>query len=125
MNTPNQPHDSQGIWIPRAIWLLRGLSLREKALLAEIRAHDPAQDYYPSNQTLTAILDIGERQVRACLAALRAKGFITIRLNAENQRLIRLTGKHAVPAKRQSPSVEGKPPKRTPARRKQASTRAR
>ncbi len=119
MNTPKPSTDSQGIWIPRAIWLLRGLSLREKALLAEIRAHDPAQDYRASNATLTDLLNIGERQVRACLAALRAKGFITLRVNAENQRLIRLTGKHAQPAKRVGPPSGGKRPKRKASARAQ------
>lgn len=124
MNTPNQTHDPQGIWIPRAIWLMRGLSLREKALLAEIRAHDPAQDYRASNRHLVEILDVQERQVRACLAALREKGFITIRLNADRERIIRLTGKHALPAKRLTPSSGGKRPKKTPSRRKKAAAKA-
>lgn len=100
MKHPQPKHDSPGIWIPRAIWLLRGLSLREKALLAELAAHAGEPGYQASNERLTGLLDIQARQVRACLAALRAKGFITVRLTADNRRVIRVTGKHARPGTR-------------------------
>lgn len=105
-----QPHEneSKGIWIPRAIWIARGLSLREKALLAELGTQESTNNYQPSNQYLIELLDIGERQVRACLAALRHKGFITIRLNADHERVIRVTGKHTRPSKRSISAQAGK-----------------
>lgn len=105
-----QPHEneSKGIWIPRSIWIARGLSLREKALLAELGTQESTNNYQPSNQYLIQLLDIGERQVRACLAVLRHKGYITIRLNAEHARVIKVTGKHTRPSKRSISNQAGK-----------------
>lgn len=115
MNTPNHADGSQGIWIPRAIWLTRGLSLREKALLALFNAHVADADDRVSNAQLMRLLDVGERQIRACLAALREKGFIAVRLGARRERIIRVTGRHARP--------DHRPPRRPGRRRKQASRR--
>lgn len=109
MPTSTPKTDTPGIWIPRAIWLTRGLSLREKALLAELSAHSADADYRASNPQLIELLDIGERQVRACLAALREKGFLTVRLNARHERILRVTGKHARPANRPQPKTGRRP----------------
>ena len=117
MNITKPEHDSQGIWIPRAIWLTRGLSLREKALLAELSAHTSDADYHPANPHLIDLLDVAERQVRACLAALRDQGFITIRLNARRERIIRVTGKHILRAKRRPPTPGGKRLRSKPSKR--------
>ena len=122
MNNPTHETGTLGIWIPRAIWLARGLSLREKALLAELGAHAADADYRPSNQHLIELLDIGERQVRACLAALREKGFITIRLNTQQERIVRVTGKHAQLARRQKRSSGGEGPRPKPAQRRKQKT---
>ena len=122
MNNPTHETGTLGIWIPRAIWLARGLSLREKALLAELGAHAADADYRPSNQHLIELLDIGERQVRACLAALREKGFITIRLNTQQERIVRVTGKHAQLARRPKRSSGGEGPRPKPAQRRKQKT---
>lgn len=118
MNNPTHETGTLGIWIPRAIWLARGLSLREKALLAELGAHAADADYRPSNQHLIELLDIGERQIRACLAALREKGFITIRLNARQERIVQVTGRHAQLALRLKRLPGGKSPRPKPAQRR-------
>ena len=100
MNNPNPKQATEGIWIPRDVWIARDLSLREKALLATIRAQDPDEDYLATNQQLTEILDISERHLQSCLTTLRERGLITIRVNDERQRILRATGKSVQPSKR-------------------------
>ena len=91
MNHPT----TDDIRIPRALWLAPGLSLREKALLAEIGTADPVVGYRASNLQIIAFLGVRERHVRSCLAALRQKGFVTVKFNADQQRIIKPTGKLA------------------------------
>ncbi len=119
MNRPTQTTD--GIWIPRTIWLAPGLSLREKALLAQVSAASPDGGYPATNDQLISLLDIKERHVRSCIAALREKGFITVRSGPNQERILRVTGKHARLAK--TPAGSQRPAPKTPARRKKTSTR--
>ena len=116
MNNQPKTTGSEGIWIPRAIWIARGLSLREKALLAEVRSADPVQGCRATNPQLTELLDIRERHLRSCIAALREKGFVTVRLDAQRERVIRSTGKVVRPAARQARTIPG--PGQKPSRRR-------
>lgn len=93
-------HQHDDICIPRNLWLAPGLSLREKALLAEIGLADTAQGYRAGNRQIIAFLGVAERHVRACIAALREKGFVTVKLNADRERIIKPTGKLAKLTKR-------------------------
>lgn len=93
----NPPDD---IRIPRTLWLAPGLSLREKALLAEIALATPAEGYRAKNRQIIAFLGVRDRHVRSCIAALRAKGFVTVKVNAERERIIKPTGKLAKLIKR-------------------------
>ena len=111
MNNPNPKQATDGIWIPREVWIARDLSLREKALLATIRAQDPDEDYRASNQQLTELLDISERQLQSCLTTLRERGLITIRLNDERQRILRATEKSVQPSKRAAQRIDGRSPR--------------
>lgn len=117
-----QTQTTEGIWIPRTIWLAPGLSLREKALLAQVSAATPDGGYRATNDELMRLLDIKERHVRSCIAALREKGFITVRPGPNQERILRVTGKHARPAK--TPTGSQRPAPKHPVRRKKTSTRA-
>lgn len=110
MTNTTEQRELEGIWIPRAIWLARGISLREKALLAEVSSHPTATGCRATNQELGRLLDIRDRHVRACIAALRDKGFVTVRADGQHARVIRSTGKIAHPSSR-SMSHSGRPPK--------------
>ena len=116
MNNQPKTTGSEGIWIPRAIWIARGLSLREKALLAEVRSADPVQGCRATNPQLTELLDIRERHLRSCIGALREKGFVTVRLDAQRERVIRATGKVVRPAAR--PVRTKADPNQKPSRRR-------
>jgi hypothetical protein len=120
MNRPTQT--TEGIWIPRTIWLAPGLSLREKALLAQVSAATPDGGYRATNDQLMGLLDIQERHVRSCIAALRDKGFITVRLGPNRERILRITGKHARLAK--TPTGAKRPAVKTRARRGKTSQRS-
>ena len=91
----NHPIEPADIRIPRRLWLAPGLSLREKALLAEISAADPVLGYRADNRQIIAFLGVRERHVRSCIAALRDKKFVTVRVNSAPERVIRPTGKLA------------------------------
>ena len=89
----NNLHAADEIRIPRTLWLAPGLSLREKALLAEIGAADPALGFRATNLQIGKMIGVRERQCRDCLNAVREKGYVTMRLNADRQRVIKPTGK--------------------------------
>ncbi len=93
-------HQPDDIRIPHRLWLAPGLSLREKALLAEIGNADPAEGYRASNREIIGFLGVAERQVRACIAAVREKGFVTVKVNPNQERIIKPTGKLAKLTKR-------------------------
>lgn len=68
---------------------------RERALLKVIRLADPSQGCRLANPQFTRKLGIGARQVRTCVAGLRARKLLTVRIVSGNQRTIRLTAKGA------------------------------
>lgn len=78
--------------IPSALRAAEDLSDRQKALLATIH-FGPADGCGASNKQLTRLLNIGERQVRACLATLRQQRLITVTIKSGNQRVVRTTPK--------------------------------
>jgi hypothetical protein len=116
-----RPPTPEGIWIPRPIWLARGLSLREKALLAEVGAAASAGGCRATNAELMRLLDIRERQVRSCIAALRERGYITVRPGPNRERILRVTGKPArtgkMPAGRQRTALTAAARRKQQARR--------
>lgn len=91
----NNSNAGDEIRIPRALWLAPGLSLREKALLAVIGAADPSLGYRVPNRDIIGFLGVRARHVQSCIAALKAKGFITVRINPDLSRVIKTTAKLA------------------------------
>lgn len=65
------------------------LTPREQKLLTVISRSDPVHGCRASNAQLERRLGIGERQVRATIAALKARRFI-VRRQTGNERSLRL-----------------------------------
>ena len=88
-------HAADEIRIPRTLWLAEGLSLREKALLAEIGTADPALGYRATNTQIGALIGVRRRHAGDCLNDVRRKGFVTMRVNPDQSRVIKTTAKLA------------------------------
>ena len=58
-------------------------------------AGDPALGFRATNIQIGKLIGVRERQCRDCLNAVREKGYVTMRLNADRQRVIKTTGKLA------------------------------
>ena len=70
--------DFKGIWIPKEIWLQKGLSAQEKCLWAEIHSLYSADvgGCYASNEYLMDFLNVKERRLQEMLSNLKKKKFI-------------------------------------------------
>jgi hypothetical protein len=70
--------DFKGIWIPREIWLAKGLSCHEKCLWAEIHSLFDRErgGCYCSNEYLMEFFGIKERRLQEMLSNLRHRGWI-------------------------------------------------
>ncbi len=70
--------DFKGIWIPREIWLAKGLLPLEKMLWAEIHSLYDRQrkGCYAPNSYLARFFGVSERYIREMIAKLRKFGFI-------------------------------------------------
>ena len=83
----------RGIWIPRETWLNKGLSLAEKALLAEIDSLDSNdKGCYASNEYFASFFQLNERQIRRHISSLAKKGYIVISNPKSKKRSIQISG---------------------------------
>lgn len=87
--------DFKGVWIPKEIWLSPELSLMEKVLFVEIHSLDNERGCYASNRHFADFFGLSDRQIRRYLAALKAKGFISITILNDTDRVMRAAGKYA------------------------------
>src|SRR6476619_5913108 len=87
--------DFKGVWIPREIWLSEDLSLMEKALFVEIHSLDNERGCFASNRYFAEFFGLGIRQIASHVASLKAKGFVTVAIENQNERTIRVTEKYA------------------------------
>lgn len=87
--------DFKGVWIPREIWLSSTLSLMEKVLFVEINSLDNERGCYASNRYFAEFFGISPRQIATHIASLKEKGFITVTIQNQNERVIRAAGKYA------------------------------
>lgn len=94
MKTKSHATPIFNVRIPSALRAAAEFSDRQKALLATIH-FGPATGCDASNKQLKRLLNIGERQVRACLATLREQKLITVKIKSGNRRLVRSTAKLA------------------------------
>ena len=86
--------DFKGVWIPREIWLSEELSLMEKVLFVEIHSLDNERGCFASNHYFAKFFDLSDRQIRTYLGSLRDKGFVTITVKNQNDRVIRTAGRY-------------------------------
>lgn len=74
----NANRDFKGIWIPREIWLAKGLSNNEKILWAEIHSlHNRDRGgCFASNEYLMNFMDIKERRLQEMISNLKSFGLV-------------------------------------------------
>jgi hypothetical protein len=87
--------DFKGVWIPREIWLSKELSLMEKVLFVEIHSLDNERGCFASNRYFADFFSVGIRQIANYVASLKEKGFVTVTIENQNERTIRVTSKYA------------------------------
>ncbi len=87
--------DFKGVWIPKEIWLSDKLSLMEKVLFVEIHSLDNERGCFASNRHFSEFFGVSSRQIATYVASLKAKGFISVRIQNQNERTIRVIGKYA------------------------------
>lgn len=87
--------DFKGIWIPKEIWLSPTLSLMEKVLFVEIHSLDNEHGCYASNRYFAEFFGLSPRQIATHIASLKDKGFISVTIQNQNERTIRVAGKYA------------------------------
>ena len=89
------PRDFKGVWIPKEIWLSEQLSLMEKVLFVEIHSLDNEHGCYASNRYFSEFFNMSTRQIATYVSTLKEKGFITVTVKNQNERVIRTAGKYA------------------------------
>jgi DNA-binding MarR family transcriptional regulator len=87
--------DFKGVWIPKEIWLSGQLSPMEKVLFVEISSLDNERGCFASNKYLSEFFGIHPRRIAAHVSSLKAKGFVTITVQNQNERVIRVVEKYA------------------------------
>jgi hypothetical protein len=87
--------DFKGVWIPREVWLSDELSLMEKVLFVEIHSLDNERGCFASNRYFADFFGMGVRQIATYVSTLKEKGFVTVTIENQNERTIRVTGKYA------------------------------
>lgn len=67
----------------------------EKVLFVEVHSLDNERGCYASNRHFAEFFGLSDRQIRRHLASLKEKGFITITIFNETDRVMRAAGKYA------------------------------
>ena len=67
----------------------------EKVLFVEIHSLDNERGCFASNKYFGEFFGIYPRRISAHVASLKAKGFVTITVENQNERVIRVVGKYA------------------------------
>ena len=68
----------KGVWIPKEIWLHKGLTLQEKIMLVEVDSLDNENGCFASNAHFAEFLNVKERRVQDIIKSLKDKGYITV-----------------------------------------------
>jgi hypothetical protein len=72
--------DFKGVWIPKEIWLDKGLTLTEKAFLVEIDSLDNEEGCYATNAYFAEFFDLSACRCSQIINNLKDKGKISIEL---------------------------------------------
>ena len=71
--------DFKGIWVPKEIWLYRGLSILEKHVLSEIDSLDGEEGCFASNKYLAEFCDCSESAIDKAVKKLKELGLIYVK----------------------------------------------
>jgi len=86
--------DFKGIWIPKEVWMSQDLSLMEKVLFVEIHSLDNERGCFASNQYFADFFGVSARQIRTHITSLKDKGYVSMTIRNQNERVIRAAGKY-------------------------------
>lgn len=76
----------KGVWIPAEVWLDPGLSLAEKALLAEIDSFSGnGKSFYKSNDTIVREYQISKSTISRAVKRLQDLGYIEVKSDGRNR----------------------------------------
>jgi hypothetical protein len=85
------------VWIPRAVWESRALTLQEKAMLVEIDSLDNSRGCFASNRYFAEFFSLSAERVRRVIASLSRKKLIRLKLDPrgknDTRRTIRVVNK--------------------------------
>jgi|SRR6185369_12055647 len=71
--------DFKGVWFPKEIWLNKGLSLVEKAILIEVDSLDMGGEHcFASNEYLAEFVGCSSDSVTRAIKKLVSEGFLTV-----------------------------------------------
>lgn len=79
----------------------------EKVLFVEIHSLDNERGCYASNRYFAKFFGMSERQLRRYLVTLKDKGFITLTMKSDTERIIRVRGKYARASEAEVRSLKG------------------
>lgn len=71
--------DFKGVWVPKEIWLYRGLSVLEKHVLSEIDSLDGEEGCFASNKYLAEFCDCSESAIDKAVKKLKELGLIYVK----------------------------------------------
>ena len=86
--------DFKGVWIPKEIWLSDELSLMEKVLFVEISSLDNERGCFASNKYFAVFFGVSDRQIRTYIGTLKTKGFVTVTIKNDYERVIHTAGRY-------------------------------
>ena len=89
----------KGVWIPKELWITKELTLQEKCFLVEINSLDNDEGCFASNAYFAEFFGLSIGRVKAVMANLEKKGYITRELiykegtREVEKRIIHVVGK--------------------------------
>ena len=74
-----QQRQFKGIWIPKEIWLNKGLTFQEKIMLVEIDSYDDGEiGCFASNKYFMNLFNMTSSRVSQVIQNLQKKGYLMI-----------------------------------------------
>jgi hypothetical protein len=77
----------EGVWIPRALWLTRDLTIQEKAFLIEINSLDGKEGCFASNSHFSEVFGLSKNRCTEYIKNLEAKKLISVEHIREGKRI--------------------------------------
>ena len=79
----------KGIWIPKEIWITKGLTLQEKVVLIEVDSLETEErGCYASNKYFSEFFNLSTQRISQIIKELKTKGFIKINYITKDKQII-------------------------------------